>query len=135
MEIDPGKGMCAKELHFGMRYPAPGSIVSAMPDADRRISAYTEEVWGFDVEAGGAAPVPGRIEQDVALPKGNISVDVDEHEYSLRWRGNSKKKVMIAIGVQLAGDAAPPELFYTWEESQGGSMGSCSAPVIGIIRG
>ena len=125
MEIDPGKGMCAHELSFGMTQPEPGAIVSAMPDKDRRIDSYTEEVATFSVDAAGTAPVPAVLEQDVALGKGRISVELDENSYSFRWRGNSKKKVMFAIGVELSNDSGPPDLFYTWEESQGGAMGSC----------
>lgn len=130
MEIDPGKGWCAKEMRFELTAPTDGRIVSAAPDRGSRITKSSPSTTELVVDGEAAAPVPGTIAQDIGLTSGRTKVEVDEDHYSFVWRGNSRTKVMVAIGVQFAHNRVPPETFYSFSGSEGAAMGSCRTPLL-----
>jgi hypothetical protein len=131
-EIDPGKRFCAKRIDFELEVSAEHRIVSAVPNKSEHIKRAKPQITQLVVDGGGTAPVPGIIEQDVVAPVGRTKVSVQERTYSYRWTGNSRDKIMIAIGIQLAHEAGPPQFFYEWSESGGFTMGSCRAYKIQI---
>lgn len=128
MEIDPGKGWCAKEMSFTMSAPSDGRIVSAAPDRGGRIGKSRLTTTELIVDAEGAAPLPGTVAQDVKPGRGRVTVTMDESVYSYRWRGNSRDKVVLAVGIQMTHAGLPPELFSTWSEGMSFTMGSCRTP-------
>jgi hypothetical protein len=128
IEIDPGPGAwCAKAIIFRMKTGADARIVSAVPDHSGE--APRSSVTEFEVDADGAAPVPGTISQDVLPARGKVSVSMDDRHYSYAWEGNSGHKVMVAIGVQLA---SPQPLDFSLEDSEtiGMGMGLCHTLII-----
>jgi hypothetical protein len=125
MEIDPGPGWCAKLLHFDMYVPDESRIVSAVPNESFRVSKSSIETTELIVDANGTAIVPGAIAQDVASAPGKVRVSVEDNRYSYQWRGNSRDKVVVAIGIQLSSPTLPSELITTWSEGEGAGMGSC----------
>lgn len=130
MEIDPGKGFCAKEMSFRMSAPSGGRIVSAAPDRDRRITKSRLTTTELIVNADGAAPIPGAVAQDVKPGRGRVTVTVNENAYSYRWKGNSRHKVVLAVGIQLTHAGLPPDLFSSWSEGMSFTMGSCRTPTV-----
>lgn len=134
MEIDPGKGWCAKKLTFELSAPSDGRIVSAAPDRGRRIAKGRVTTAELIVDAEGAAPVPGTVAQDVKPGRGRITVKMNEDHYMFRWRGNSPDKVMVAVGVQLSHGRLPPELVYSWQEGVGFATGTCREPTLRAAR-
>jgi hypothetical protein len=134
IEVDPGKGECARMILFEMDAPGDGRIVSAVPDKTVRSSEAHPATTELIVDGGGTAPVPGAISKEVIVPTGKTTVDFDEDHYSAMWWGKSRDKVMIAFGVQYTHTSVPPELFYSWSESQGMGGGSCR-PITLRVRG
>lgn len=135
MEIDPGTGMCAQHLMFEFDAPSDGSIVSAVPNKGGRIRSRSITTTELIVDGGGSALVPGTIAQDVAPARGRTTVNIDERHYRYVWRGNSRDKVMIAVGIQLSSRRLPPELITTWSEGSGFGMGSCRPMVVRVGPG
>ena len=122
IEIDPGSGMCAQRIEFEVRLSGGERIVSAAPVT---AAAAREAVTGLVVDAGAAAPVPGRIEQDVAPPPGRVRIEVGDHRYSYTWTGRSRRKVMIAVGIQFSHGRVPPDFWTAMSTSTGSGGGSC----------
>ena len=125
MELDPGKGMCAKQLRFELDAPSNGRIVSAVPADSGRIRSRSIATTELVVDGGGTAVAPGTISQEVAQAPGRVRVSLDGNHYSYEWTGNSRDKVMVAIGIQLSSRRLPPEFFASWSEGEGAGMGSC----------
>lgn len=123
IEIDPGRGTCAKKISFTFEVSGGTQIVSVAPapGAASPRRSRTELI----VDADGGAPIPGRIEQDVEVPSGRVSVDLVDGRYRYVWRGNARRKVMVAIGLQLANDRVPPELETVISTRTGSGAGSC----------
>jgi len=134
IEIDPGKGFCAKEIEFEMTGPNGGRIVSAMPDKSRRVAKRRPAVTELVVDADKAAPFPGTISNDVLYQPGRVSVQLNADRYSFTWRGNSRDKVMVAIGVQMTQPLVVPRIFSFYAESVGVMMGSCRPITIEAAR-
>jgi hypothetical protein len=132
MEIDPGAGWCAKEIRFSISAPSDGRIVSGVPSEGGRITKARPEVTELVVDGEGTAPLPGLISQDVYVPEGRTKVSVNGKRYSYAWRGDSREKIVVAIGVQMAHGRVPPDFFYTISESEGGSVGSCGRYLVRI---
>lgn len=135
MEIDPGKGWCATRLHFDMDAPSDGRIVSAVPHESTHVRSRSIGTTHLSVDGDGAAVVTGAIEQEVVLTPGRTRVRIDDDHYNYDWRGLSRHKVMVAIGVQLSSARTPPELFTTWSESEGGGVGSCRPMRVEVTSG
>ena len=131
MEIDPGKGNCALELDFDVDLPEEIQLVSATHDSSRRLSKKTGQTSRLVVDGGGTAPASGTIEQDLLMSNGRETVAISDHTYSYKWRGKSKTKIVLAIGLQMS-HASPPDLFTTWSEGQGMAMGSCRPIIIRV---
>jgi hypothetical protein len=130
MEIEPSKGSCALELIFDLELPDSATLISATHEKNRRIKKNTEQLSRLLVDGGGTAPVPGTIEQDVAVPKGREKIKMRERGYRYRWIGRSRDKVVVAIGLQIAHRSTPPEFFYTTSEGHGMGWGSCRPYII-----
>ncbi len=122
MEIDPGTGMCAQRIEFELRLSGGERIVSAAPTT---AAAARGSVTKLVVDADGAAPVPGQIEQDVAPPPGRVRIEVGDRRYSYTWTGRSRHKVMIAVGIQFPHGRVPPQLQTAMAVSTGSGGGSC----------
>lgn len=116
MEITPGKGLCAKDLGFNLTRPRGVRIISAVPRHGGRVAEHRSAVTELLVDADGDAPIPGTVSQDVLLAPGRIKVNKSARHYSFRWSGNSPRKVVIAIGIQLAHDRIHPSMFSGWIE-------------------
>lgn len=125
MEIDPGKA-CVHEIGFEVKAPKEVRLVSAAP-AESHVTDPSIGTARLVVDGDGAAPVPGVIEQDVALAPGFVSAELGEHHYRFLWTGNTRRRVMVAIGVQLADDTIPKSLIQTWSESLRYQWGDCRA--------
>lgn len=133
MEIDPGKLGCAKELSFYMSAPTGGRIVSASPDHSYRIDKYDNNLASIVVDGDGTAPIPGQVSQDVMPAPGRVTVKMTESSYRYRWTGNSREKVVLAVGVQTSHRMVPPQLIYSQGGGGGFGMGSCK-PVVVRVR-
>ncbi|MGH2755554.1 MAG: hypothetical protein ACRDLB_14140, partial [Actinomycetota bacterium] len=125
LEIDPGKGWCARDVFFELTAPSDGRIVSAVPAEGGKQIRNRASVTRLAVDAEGAAPVPGSVEQDVVLPKGRTKVSVSEEGYSYRWRGNSSDKIVVAIGIQMSHRRLPPAPIYSQAGATGFGISSC----------
>jgi hypothetical protein len=132
MEIDPGTGWCAQRLEFDIEL-SDARIASVTPDKGQRIKQAEVTTTEFVVDGDGSAPVPGTIAQDVQVGKGRTTVSVDEQKYRFTWTGNTKEKVVIAVGVQIAYTRTPPGLFFSVSGGQGMGAGSCR-PIIIRVR-
>lgn len=133
MEIHPGKGQCALMLQFDVQLPDGVELLSASHQKSRRLSKRTDQTSTLVVDGAGAAPLPGRIEQDMLMTSGHEVVRMSDQRYRYRWTGPSKSKIVVAIGLQMAHRSLPPELFAGWSEGQGMGMGSCR-PIIIRVR-
>ncbi|HYO60402.1 MAG TPA: hypothetical protein VEU29_00705 [Actinomycetota bacterium] len=131
IEIDPGKGMCAHRIVFGVELEGDARIVSAAPAKGSRGDAAG--VTQLVVDGDGAAPVPGTIEQDVSVPSGRSKVRVDESSYRYVWTGNSKDKVVIALGVQMSHGRVPPDPETSMSVRTGSGGGSCSPAIARLV--
>ncbi|MEA2451962.1 MAG: hypothetical protein QOG04_672 [Actinomycetota bacterium] len=134
LEVDPGEGTCLRELRVILKAPSDGRIVSGAPAESGRIDKAAAAVTELSVDGGGTAPVPGTVAQDVDLVPGQVSVNVNDKQYRYVWRGKTKNKMMVAVGVQMAHRAVPPALTYSIGGVVGASMDSCH-PVVITIRG
>ena len=84
MEIDPGKGLCAKGMSFKISDLNGVRIVSAVPRRSSRIPKSRSITTELVVDAEGSAPVPGTVAQDGLLGPGRTTVRRDEDSYSYR---------------------------------------------------
>lgn len=132
MEIDPGKGWCAQQMHLELEAPSGSRIVSAVPDRGGRMTKSSPSVSELVVDGDGSAPLPGTIGQDIDLTSGRTKISFDEDHYRFVWRGNSRNKVMVAIGLQFAHSRPPSELFSFYSGSEGAGMGSCRSPAMRV---
>lgn len=129
IEIDPGRE-CAKLIEFDLSLPDDMRVISAAAEKSRRVPKPGSKLVELTVDAEGAAPLPGHLEQDVAVAPGREKVALRAHSYSYRWIGNSRDKVVVAVGVEFTHAALPPDFFYTWSEGIGIGWGSCRPHLI-----
>lgn len=126
MEIEPAKGWCATELTFQTDLPEGWKILSASLEKSRRVSKDITKAR-LDVDGGGSGVVPASVEQDISLSSGREIVRMKQDRYSYTWLGKSRKKVMIAVGLELLQPAVEADPFTLWTTGGGGGASTCGA--------
>lgn len=126
IDVEPAQGTCVYGVDFGTSGPIEGRIVSSAP---RTSGTGGETTVELTVDAEGAALAEGQIAQDLSLPKGRIRTHTDADAFAFRWKGKTAKKLVLAMGIQVA-NPFPPPVLTTWFESVGLLTGSCRTPVI-----
>ncbi|MGI8775024.1 MAG: hypothetical protein ACR2KQ_08440 [Actinomycetota bacterium] len=127
LEIDPGKGTCATGIGIEISAPSDGRIVSSFPDRSRRIRKSSARISMLTIDGEGSAPLPGTIEQDVVDVPGRVKAKVSSERYRFEWRGKSRKKVMFAVGVEMAHSSLPPAVISMQSVSEWYEAGNCDA--------
>lgn len=129
LELTPPRGMCATAVEFGIGLPDEMRIVSATPDRPGRIRRSEPAVTRLEVDADGGALLPGSVENELTAVPGTVDAefDADIGGYGFAWRGSWPGKVVFALGLQIAGERIPRDLFYTWFGAEGFEVGTCAA--------
>lgn len=125
LEIDPGRGTCATGIGIEILAPSDGQIVSGIPDRSRRIKRSRVHVSTLTIDGEGSAPLPGTIEQDVVDAPGRVEVEVSSRHYRMEWKGKSRKKVVLAVGVEIAQSSLRPGLASMQSVSEWFEAGNC----------
>lgn len=128
LEMTPPPGSCATNMVFGLGLPDSARLVSAAPAQSARVRRAASAVTRLDVDAEGAALVPGTVENEFVSAPGKVRVAADDGAYVYEWTGRWPDKVVVALGLQMAGERIPPEVASTWFGVQGFEFGPCGSP-------
>lgn len=127
-ELDPGPRSCARGLSFYLAPPESARIVSATPAKSRRVGGAAVAVTRLTVDAEGGAPLPASVENELREAPGRLNVRHAPDGYAVRWQGSVADKIVLAVGIQLAGKRIPPEILSRWFEANRADVGPCTAP-------
>lgn len=125
IEAEPARDWCVLGLGFDSTGPDVGRIVTGVPGSGKTGGKTTVEL----VVAAGAAVTPGAVAQDLVQPKGRVRTTLDPDLFTYRWKGRSSKKVVVAMGLQLA-YPVPPPVITQWIEGTHFYYGACRPGVI-----
>lgn len=128
LELKPPRGMCATSIQFGIDLPDGMRIASATPDRPARIRRAEAVVTRLEVDAEGDALMPGAVENELTAVPGRVDAEADGGGYGYSWSGSWPGKVVVAAGLQIAGERFPPGVVYTWFGGEGFGVGPCAAP-------
>ena len=127
LEIDPGRQTCAGKIVFRLSVPRDARILSTTPNHSSLFRSPRTTALSLEVDANGAAPIPGVIRQTFLQRRRYVRVRSDHHQYVYTWWGRSRQTVMAAIGMELSHDTVPPTLSINWSELRGSRAENCQA--------
>lgn len=128
LELDPPRGMCATDIQFGLDLPDGMRIASATPDRSARVRRAEPAVTRLEVDAEGGALVTGSVENELTAAPGRVDAGFSPGGYGYSWRGSWPGKLVVAVGMQIAGERIPQDVVYQWFGGEGFGVGACAAP-------